>query len=41
MNDVYGGTYRYFERVLRDMGVDASYHDCATDPIGELDTQPR
>jgi cystathionine beta-lyase/cystathionine gamma-synthase len=37
VNDVYGGTYRYFERVLRDMGVEASYHDCATDPIGELD----
>ncbi|MEX2547154.1 MAG: PLP-dependent transferase [Chloroflexota bacterium] len=37
VNDVYGGTYRYFERVLRDMGVDASYHDCATDPIGDLD----
>ncbi len=37
VNDVYGGTYRYFERVLRDMGVDASYHDCATDPIGVLD----
>jgi cystathionine gamma-synthase len=27
VNDVYGGTYRYFERVLRDMGVEASYHD--------------
>jgi cystathionine beta-lyase/cystathionine gamma-synthase len=37
VNDVYGGTYRYFERVLRDMGVEASYHDCATDPVGELD----
>ena len=37
VNDVYGGTYRYFERVLRDMGVDATYHDCATDPIGEMD----
>ena len=37
VDDVYGGTYRYFERVLRDMGVEASYHDCTTDPIGELD----
>jgi len=37
VDDVYGGTYRYFERVLRDMGVETSYHDCATDPIGELD----
>ncbi|MEP7379245.1 MAG: PLP-dependent transferase [Chloroflexota bacterium] len=25
VNDVYGGTFRYFERVLRDMGVEASY----------------
>jgi len=37
VDDVYGGTYRYFERVLRDMGVETSYHDCATDPIGVLD----
>ncbi len=37
VDDVYGGTYRYFERVLRDMGVEASYHDFAGDPIGELD----
>ena len=37
VNDVYGGTFRYFERVLRDMGVDASYHDFAANPIGELD----
>ena len=37
VDDVYGGTYRYFERVLRDMGVEASYHDCARDPIGVLD----
>src|SRR4051812_40813504 len=37
VNDVYGGTYRYFERVLRDMGVEASYHDCATDPIAEIE----
>ena len=26
-DDVYGGTFRLFERVLRDTGVDASYHD--------------
>ena len=37
VNDVYGGTYRYFERVLRDIGVETAYHDCATDPIGVLD----
>jgi cystathionine gamma-synthase len=37
VNDVYGGTFRYFERVLRDMGVETSYHDCATDPVGEMD----
>ena len=37
VNDVYGGTFRYFERVLRDMGVDASYHDFAADAAGELD----
>ncbi len=37
VNDVYGGTFRYFERVLRDMGVEASYHDFAADAAGELD----
>ncbi|MDL2334804.1 MAG: PLP-dependent transferase [Chloroflexota bacterium] len=37
VNDVYGGTFRLFERVLRDTGVDASYHDFAGDPMGELD----
>jgi len=37
VNDVYGGTFRYFERVLRDMGVDTSYHDFAGDAAGELD----
>lgn len=37
VNDVYGGTYRYFERVLRDMGVETSYHDCATDPIADIE----
>ena len=37
VNDVYGGTFRYFERVLRDMGVAASYHDFAGNLAGELD----
>jgi len=37
VNDVYGGTFRYFERVLRDMAVEASYHDFAGDLGGELD----
>lgn len=37
VNDVYGGTFRYMERVLRDMGVAASYHDFAADPLGELE----
>jgi cystathionine gamma-synthase len=37
VNDVYGGTFRLFERVLRDMGVDATYHDFAGDWSGELD----
>jgi cystathionine gamma-synthase len=37
VNDVYGGTFRYFERVLRDMGVEASYHDFAGNLSGELD----
>ncbi|MFI5262454.1 MAG: trans-sulfuration enzyme family protein, partial [Candidatus Limnocylindrales bacterium] len=31
-DDVYGGTYRLFERVLRDMGVVARYVDLSTDP---------
>ena len=37
VNDVYGGTFRLFERVLRDTGVDATYHDFAGDFGGELD----
>jgi cystathionine gamma-lyase len=37
VNDVYGGTFRLFERVLRDLGVDATYHDFAADAMGELD----
>jgi cystathionine gamma-lyase len=36
-DDVYGGTYRYFERVLRETGVDTTYHDFSTDPAVELD----
>jgi cystathionine beta-lyase/cystathionine gamma-synthase len=31
-DDVYGGTYRYFEQVLRPRGVDARYVDLASDP---------
>ena len=31
-DDVYGGTYRYFERVARPHGVDARYVDLAADP---------
>ena len=35
-DDVYGGTYRLFERVLRDTGVRASYSDLSDDPVGAL-----
>jgi len=31
-DDVYGGTYRYFERILRPRGVLARYVDLASDP---------
>ena len=31
-DDVYGGTYRYFERVHRPRGVDARYADLAAGP---------
>ena len=31
-DDVYGGTYRYFERVHRPAGVDARYVDLAAGP---------
>jgi cystathionine beta-lyase/cystathionine gamma-synthase len=37
VNDVYGGTFRLFERVLRDMGVDTTYHDFAGDLVSQLD----
>lgn len=36
-NDVYGGTFRLFERVLRPMGVDARYADLSDDPVASLD----
>jgi cystathionine beta-lyase/cystathionine gamma-synthase len=36
VNDVYGGTFQLFERVLRETGVAASYHDFAGDLEGEL-----
>ena len=35
-NDVYGGTYRLFERVLRDTGVEACYADMSQDPDATL-----
>jgi cystathionine gamma-synthase len=38
-NDVYGGTFRYFERVLRDMGVEASYQDFSSDPVAMLNRE--
>jgi cystathionine beta-lyase/cystathionine gamma-synthase len=36
-DDVYGGTFRLFERVLRDTGVQTSYADFADDPVAALD----
>ncbi|MDQ3938093.1 MAG: PLP-dependent transferase, partial [Chloroflexota bacterium] len=36
-DDVYGGTYRYFERVLRPTGVESSYLDFSADLTGALD----
>jgi cystathionine gamma-synthase len=38
-DDVYGGTFRLFERVLRDTGVDATYHDFSADPGATLRAQ--
>jgi cystathionine beta-lyase/cystathionine gamma-synthase len=35
-DDVYGGTYRFLERVARPRGVDARYVDLATDPATTL-----
>jgi cystathionine beta-lyase/cystathionine gamma-synthase len=36
-DDVYGGTYRLFERVLRETGIRAEYRDFSTDPVATLD----
>ncbi len=36
-DDVYGGTFRYFERVLRPTGVLTRYVDLSRDPAGTLD----
>ncbi len=38
-DDVYGGTYRLFERVLRELGIDAVWVDLSTDPAGTLATR--
>jgi cystathionine gamma-synthase len=35
-DDVYGGTYRLFERVLRELGIDAVWVDLSADPAGTL-----
>ena len=35
-DDVYGGTYRFFERVARGRGVAAQYVDLAADPVAAL-----
>jgi len=35
-DDVYGGTYRLFERVLKDLGVQARYVDLTGDPAAAL-----
>jgi len=37
VNDVYGGTFRYFERVLHDMGVATSYVALAGNETAALD----
>ena len=36
-DDVYGGTFRYFERVLRETGVETGYLDLSLDPAKSLD----
>jgi cystathionine gamma-synthase len=38
-DDVYGGTYRLFEQVLRPMGVVTRYLDLARNPVATLDAQ--
>ncbi|MDQ3870527.1 MAG: PLP-dependent aspartate aminotransferase family protein, partial [Chloroflexota bacterium] len=35
-DDVYGGTYRFFERLLGDTGVEALYVDLSSDPARQL-----
>ena len=35
-DDVYGGTYRLFERVLRELGIDAVWVDLSADSSGTL-----
>jgi cystathionine beta-lyase/cystathionine gamma-synthase len=35
-DDVYGGTFRFFERVARPRGIDARYVDLAEDPAAAL-----
>jgi hypothetical protein len=40
-DDVYGGTFRLFERVLRDTGVDASYHGLLSGPGGDARRRAR
>jgi cystathionine beta-lyase/cystathionine gamma-synthase len=37
VNDVYGGTFRYFERVLRDIGVETDYPAMASNESAALD----
>ena len=36
-DDVYGGTFRYFERVMKDLGVSARYVDLDADPLAQLE----
>ncbi len=36
-DDVYGGTFRYFERVLRHTGIETSYLDLSREPATALD----
>ena len=36
-NDVYGGTYRWFDKVARPRGVDSLYVNLSDDPAGALD----
>ncbi|HET7676564.1 MAG TPA: PLP-dependent transferase [Candidatus Limnocylindrales bacterium] len=35
-DDLYGGTFRYFERVARESGVEAAYVDLSTEPAAAL-----